>query len=182
MKHVSLSWALCGVLLFAGCGKHEVENLAAPSASATLDGKTGPMLTPQLNCGVSTRTSITVVVTAGATGADAGFSLQWMPLATYQANGGSWSEAQLCKASFSGNARDSRYRLAAGQSVAVTVGNLVLDNGASTHCPQALVCGTPYVFRIFAHANRSLNRSEFSAPFVCSTLGCTQVPGSPAPL
>jgi hypothetical protein len=142
------------------------------------------MSTPTLACGVSTQTSIEIIVTAGATGAPAGFSLQWIT-ATQFANGpdgilgtaddNTWpssDDAQLCKGSFSGNANLSRYELGPGESVTVNVGEFLFDNGASTNCSGALVCGTEYVFRAFAHASNSLNRSDFTANHSCSTLSC----------
>jgi hypothetical protein len=142
------------------------------------------MSTPTLACGVSTQTSIEIVVTAGATGAPAGFSLQWIT-ATQYANGpdgipgtaddNTWpasDDTQLCKGSFSGNANLSRYELGPGESVIVNVGEFLFDNGASTNCSGALVCGTEYVFRAFAHASNSLNRSDFTPNHTCSTLSC----------
>jgi hypothetical protein len=133
------------------------------------------MSTPTITCGDSTQTSIEIIVTAGPTGAPAGFSLQWMTAADYAANGNQWYDSddpRLCKGSFSGNANLSRYNLAAGESVTVNVGEFLFDNGASTNCSGALICGTDYVFRAFAHASNSLNRSDFSENHTCSTLPC----------
>jgi len=131
--------------------------------------------TPTITCGGSSQDSINVIVTAGPTGAPAGFSLQWMTAEDFAANGYQWfdsSDDRLCKGSFSGNANLSRYELGPGESVTVNVGEFLFDNGASTNCPGELVCGTDYVFRAFAHATNSLNRSDFSADHTCSTLDC----------
>jgi hypothetical protein len=149
----------------------------APDLKATgvQDGKKTKMDVPAISCGAATQTSIEITVTAGATGAPAGFSLQWMTAADYEANGYQWylsEDTRLCKASFSGNANLSRYNLAANGSATVSVGEFLFDNGASTNCDGALVCGTPYVFRAFAHANSSLNRSDFTPNLTCSTLAC----------
>jgi hypothetical protein len=96
-----------------------------------------------------------------------------MTLADYVANGNSWADTvNLCKGSFSGNANLSRYDLAPGESVTVNVGELLFDNGASSNCATALVCGTQYVFRAFCHANSSLQRSEFTPNLTCATLPC----------
>jgi len=130
---------------------------------------------PTIQCGTSTQTSINIVVTAGATGAPAGFSIQWMTLAAYEANGNQWlssDDPALCKASFSGNANLSRYNLNPGESVTVNVGEFLFDNGASTNCGDALTCGTAYVFRCFAHATSTLMRSDFTPNLTCSTLTC----------
>jgi len=98
-----------------------------------------------------------------------------MTAADYAANGNMWydsADPRLCKASFSGNANLSRYNLTAGQSVSVNVGEFLFDEGASTNCAGALECGTEYVFRSFAHATSTLNRSDFTANLNCSTLPC----------
>lgn len=131
--------------------------------------------TPTISCGGNTQTSISITVTAGASGAPAGFSLQWMTAADYAANGDNWylsDDSRLCKASFSGNANLSRYNLSPNQSVTVNVGEFLFDNGASSNCGEALVCGTEYVFRAFAHADNKGNRSDFTANLTCSTLPC----------
>ena len=142
-------------------------------------GTKNRMDAPAVQWDGATQCSINIKLTAGATGAAAGFSLQWMTLADFEANGG-WrdsDEAGLCKASFSGNANLSRYNLAAGESVTVTVGEFLFDNGASTNCADKLTCGTQYVFRAFAHANSSLMRSDFTTNTTCSTLACEQDAG-----
>jgi hypothetical protein len=140
-----------------------------------------------LSCGVdSTQVSLNVEVCAGATGLPAGFSLQWVTAEQY-ANGpdgipgtvddNTWpasDSVDLCKASFSGNANLSRYNLAPNTCVTVNVGEFLFDNGASTNCLDALVCGTDYVFRAFGHATSTLRRSDFTLNHSCSTLGCEQ--------
>jgi hypothetical protein len=138
---------------------------------------------PVVSCAGSTQASINVQVCApggtGATGAPAGFTLQWMTAADYAANGNAWYSSDdplACDASFSGNANLSRYNLAAGQCVTVNVGEFLFDNGASTNCDEALVCGTYYVFRSFAHATSTLNRSDFTANVTCATLPCEAPP------
>jgi hypothetical protein len=130
---------------------------------------------PSLSCAGSTAASINVQVCAGPGGAPAGFSLQWETAADYAANGNVWfasEDLRLCKASFSGNANLSRYNLGPNQCVTVDVGEFFFDNGASTGCPGALLCGTAYVFHAFAHATSSTNRSDFTSTLQCSTLPC----------
>ena len=138
---------------------------------------------PQIFCASSTETSINITVCApnlgtNSTGLPAGFSLQWMTCDEYAANGNQWylsDDPRLCKASFSGNAISSRYRLAPGQCVTVNVGAFVFDEGASTNCAGPLECGKCYVFRAFSHATTDHNRSDFTTNLTCSTLTC----GSP---
>jgi hypothetical protein len=133
------------------------------------------MSTPTLDCGTSSKVSIQITVTAGATGAPAGFSLQWMTLADYLANGSVWPSSdalEFCHASFSGNANSSRYNLAAGESVTISIGDLLFENGTSASCVEPLVCVTEYGFRAFAHANSTYGRSDFTPNLQCSTLAC----------
>jgi hypothetical protein len=137
--------------------------------------KSAKMSTPTLTCGTASKVSIQITVTAGATGAPAGFSLQWMTLDDYVANGSVWissDDPRLCKASFSGNASGSRYNLGPAESATVEVGDFLFDNGTSSSCVEPLECGTTYVFRAFAHATSALNRSDFTANLQCSTLPC----------
>jgi hypothetical protein len=155
-------------------------------------GPKSKMSTPTLSCGVSTASSIEVVVCAGATGAPAGFSIQWQTLADFQLygwaadsscpldiNGNPTCGASFCKASFSGNANGSTYNLAPFACATVQIGDNLFDNpGASSTCPSTpLVCGTTYVFRVFAHANSSLQRSDFTGNLQCTTINCNDTGG-----
>lgn len=133
--------------------------------------------TPVVSCSVETPVSIYIQVCAGESGAPAGFSLQWMTLASYIANGNMWyssEDPRLCKASFSGNANLSRYNLGSNECTIVNIGELLFDNGASSSCTSALMCGTEYVFRAFVHANSKKKRSDFSENHTCSTMPCNQ--------
>lgn len=132
---------------------------------------------PTLSCASPTQTSINLTVCAGASGAPAGFSVQWMTTADYAANGSVWylsEDPRLCKASFSGNANASRYNLGPNECTSINIGELLFDNGASaTTCGlDGLLCGTDYVFHVFAHATSTVNKSDFSVAITCSTLPC----------
>lgn len=158
------------ILVFFACKKN------ADDPSIISAAKVQKITTPTITCGNSTQTSIEIQVCApaGGTGLPAGFSIQWMTKAAYQANGNKWADdEQLCKASFSGNANLSRYNLAAGGCVTVKLGDFLYDQGASTNCGDDLICGTEYVFRAFGHATNIYNRSDFTnPPLSCSTLSC----------
>lgn len=171
----------------SGISRRDFIKIAAASAAAAAAVSSGAALpafaakatkmdTPTINCAGSTQVSINIQVCAGATtGAPAGFSIQWMTAADFAANNNQWyasDDLRLCKASFSGNANLSRYNLGKGECVTVNLGEFLFDNGASTNCPNALVCGTDYVFRAFAHASSTLFRSDFTANRTCSTLAC----------
>lgn len=111
------------------------------------------------------QTALNLTVTAGATGAPSGFSIQWMTKAAFDANNGVWpiDTTLFCKASFSGNANLSRYNLGPTESTTIQIGELLMDNGASVQlgCEGELQCGTAYVFRIFAHGDNVKNRSAY---------------------
>jgi hypothetical protein len=134
--------------------------------------------TPTITCKTSSRSTIDITVCAGASGAPAGFSLQWMRLPEgADCSNFQWisGDPGLCKASFSGVPGCSIYNLQAGMCQTVTVGNLndaqcgVSMDGCGA---DELACGTTYVFRVFAHANSDHNRSLFSANLCCSTESC----------
>jgi hypothetical protein len=132
---------------------------------------------PGVYCKDATELTINLCVCAGASGAPAGFSVQWMTAADFAANGSVWyasDDPRLCKASFSGNAYSSQYILAPNQCCYINVGELLFDNGASAfNCGlDGLLCGTDYVFHVFAHATSTINKSDFSAATTCSTLPC----------
>jgi hypothetical protein len=171
--------------------------LLAGTAFAAPPAKKTKMDTLTVTCDSSSPASITLKVCAyGTTGAPAGFSIQWMKKTDFDAAGGLWPVDSscistvdaitntttttgacppvFCKASFSGNANGSSYNLGAATCVTVKIGdNLFDDPGASSTCPSTpLECNTEYVFRAFAHANSSLQRSDFTATLTCATLFC----------
>ncbi|MDQ6609022.1 MAG: hypothetical protein M3Y85_04295 [Bacteroidota bacterium] len=163
-------------IAFLGCKKNAIEPGVTSDAKPAPTGKTyydAVILT----CAGATKESISLTVTAGASGAPAGFSIQWMTAAALAANNGVWpsDETQFCKASFSGKAFQSNYNLTAPggliPSVTVIVGDFLMDNGASTNCDGDLTCGTDYVFRAFAHGDNAKDRSVWSYQN-CSTNAC----------
>ena len=120
--------------------------------------------TPTISCPATPDdNTIELTVCAGASGAPAGFSIQWMTCADYAANGKAWyasDDDRLCKASFSGNANRTNWNLGPGACINVVIGGLNdADPGVSFTCNDPLECETCYVFRVFAHANSSKNRS-----------------------
>jgi len=146
--------------------------------------------TPTITCIQETQHTIFLKVCAGATGAPAGFSVQWVKRSDFPAivcdgagtgpnnddpNWPSSSGGSICKASFSGTPGCSIYNLAPNACITVEIGNLNdaecgvgLDNCGAGE----LECGTEYVFRAFAHANSSNDRSKFTNNHCCSTEAC----------
>jgi hypothetical protein len=145
---------------------------------------------PTLYCDGSTPKSIDIKFCAGATGAPAGFSIQWQTLADFQqhgwpadsdlpldASGNPSCGASFCKASFSGvPGCAGAYSLGANGCVTVNIGDFLFDQcGASSTCAsKALKCDTEYVFRAFAHnVPQGLGKSDFSTTVTCRTGACS---------
>jgi hypothetical protein len=148
--------------------------LAIPIAALAAPPKT-KLDTPKLAFGDITPSSIDIIVTAGATGAPAGFSLQWMSVEEYEANGNMWYASDVvCKASFSGNANGSNFILGANQSATVNIGDSLFDqSGASSNCIAPLSPCTSYIFHAFAHATSKLAKSDWSLNLTAATGGCS---------
>lgn len=151
--------------------------------------------TPTITCIGQTLHTIFLQVCAGSTGTPAGFSVQWVKHSDYPSldcqtgspgsctpggdEGSRWpasdTTANLCKASFSGTPGCSTYNLAPNACVIVEIGNL-LDSecgvGLSNCGANELACGTEYVFRAFAHADNTHNRSDYTCNLCCSTDPC----------
>jgi hypothetical protein len=155
--------------------------IAAPASA----GPKPPFSTPVLSCPeVADDNTIELGVCAGLTGAPAGFSVQWLTCdaladgpdgqpGTTDDNTWPASDAGLCKASFSGNANGSAWNLGSNACTSVVIGGLNdTDPGVSFNCNEPLSCETCYVFRAFAHANSSYNRSAFTANHECDTAAC----------
>ena len=178
-------------LVFFGCQKEAKKKpiVTSDAKGGTTAGTYSPVA---LTCaGGNTQSTIALTVTAGPTGAPAGFTIQWMTYDAYQAflsanPGMNWPSdaSKYCAASFSGvpygskntaQTGGSTYNLGSNQSVIVYIGDLLDDElnsqlGLSTTCSDELLCGTRYVFRAFAHANSTMNRSAYSFyTDVCAT-------------
>ena len=156
----------------------------------------GPALADQLDTPLAWQTgsnasSVRMRVKAGASGADAGFTAQWMKKADFDANGG-WADAgsaSLRQADFAGvpvwttegNAGD--YTLAPSQWVAIELGKLFDETGVIVEAGdnEELAASTQYVVRVFARASGALIASNPSADIVVGTgdpaLNCTYSQG-----
>jgi hypothetical protein len=184
-------------LAFLGCQKEAKKN---PSVTSNAKGGSQSLNVydpVQLTCAGSTQTSITLTVTAGNSGAPAGFSIQWMTKAAFDANGGVWpaDTTTFCKASFSGvpygaspaKSGGSTYNLAtSGAHINIVIGDLIADElndplgYSTTVCDNGLLeCGTQYVFRAFAHATSTKNRSAYTIlSDGCPTSDCVDCTGN----
>jgi len=174
-------------------------------ASAQGGGSNGNYDPLTLTCVDAGTGFVELGVKAGGSGAPAGFTLQWMKLSDWEANGGAWfasDDPRLCKMSFSGQPSfsgnaTSRWELGASEERIVRIGDFLFDEtgvsgaladdgtGHFTSPDCQLQCGTEYVFRAFAHASRYLGRSCYSfigsatSPEVGSPVACQVSNGGP---
>jgi hypothetical protein len=155
------------------------------AGAATLDA-------PVLGSYVQGHAKIVVVVVAGATGAPAGFTVQWMTFADFLANDGRFydvpNDAQS-EAQFTGvptlNTWDgalTSFQLAPSAAAAVEIGDLFDETGVTTSATARLEldAATPYIFRARANAAEGSDASEWSNVYIVDTalnLNCTYTLG-----
>jgi hypothetical protein len=149
---------------------------------------------------------ITVCASTTAPGAPFGFSLQWITQEVFdEATEGkpaqTWptsNSADLCKASFSGKAKESGFLLGPGACAPIiTIGDEIAGptGASSANCGDTLLtCGQTYLIRSFAHGGSlkvggktyNYQQSGFSETkegetAACDTGTCRQLPGSDEP-
>lgn len=158
--------------------------LQAPVAAAdVLDA-------PALEFVSSGRTSMSVRVIAGASGAPKGFTLEWLPAATYDQLGGfpAAGDPRILKGDFFGvptlNTQDgtTSYRLQSVDDAGVQLGDLFDETGVATQQSGELLEGTEYVVRVRANADGDLGASASSTVVRATTLSrslqdCTYTQG-----
>jgi len=163
------------IAIFLSCKRENISDSTATDARGAT--KKVALNAPVITCGTSTDASINIQVCAGASGAPAGFSVHWMLKSDYDAHGwGSDADSTVCHASFSGVPKCSSYKLWANACTTINIGeNLFTACGASSSCTGKLVCGSDYVFRVFAHNDpvSGSGKSGFSNTLTCSTLPCS---------
>ncbi|MBI5838380.1 MAG: hypothetical protein HZB25_14165 [Candidatus Eisenbacteria bacterium] len=127
-------------------------------------------------------------ITAGASGAPAGFAVWWMKRSDFLAGGNLWAESGTSPAQgeayfigspslFTLGGLCTSYLLAPGAPAQVPIGDLFDETGVSTNAPLDLDPATAYVFRAFALAGGGGEASEASQIVFASTLAnvnCTQ--------
>jgi hypothetical protein len=147
---------------------------------------------PTLASYVQGHAKIVVVVQAGASGAPAGFELQWMQFSDFLANGGQFhsvANAAQSEASFTGvptlNTWDGEltsFQLAGSALAAVEVGDLFDETGivANNASVAELKTATPYIFRARAIADGVDDASDWSNVFIVESalnVNCTYTQG-----
>lgn len=190
---MKIGTAMASAAIAASAGLPWRDDTAEAAKASSLDP-------PILTCGCPSNTCsspsvcttndpahrIILQICAGASGAPAGFSVQWTKLpAGVDCNAFVWpdsSDPSVCSASFSGvpgtkGKPGSGWTLGAGQCVCVEIGHLddsVIGVGLSGCGSDELDCGTTYVFRAFAHNDpvSGKGRSSFTPNLCCSTSPC----------
>ncbi len=127
--------------------------------------------------------SIRLMVTAGPSGAPAGFFVDRMTQAEYD-QFGAWPEGQPTQTrvvgSFSGvptfniEGTAGSYQLAAGQSIEVELGQLFDETGVGSTDYEELDPSTPYVFRLRANNVGTGAPSPFTSTMSASSSGLAQ--------
>ena len=159
--------------------------VALPQVSVAVDADV-----PVVDIVATDRSSTTLNITAGPSGAPAGFTVEWMYEVFYAALGG-WPAApdpSIFVCDFDGTptltttAGVSSYLLGPGEAIKVEVGDLFDETGVATTYLWELPAGTGYVFRVFANQSGTLGQSPFSPTLYLETevltgLDCTLTQG-----
>jgi hypothetical protein len=130
--------------------------------------------------GMVGRVGITMNITAGPSGAPGGFTVCWMTLADFLANGSDWSYAESAEAdldcSFTGAPSKHTaegtilgYVLAPSQTVTVEIGDLFDETGVATTDTDELQPGVTYVMCAFANGFGGQPRSAYSLTYERTT-------------
>jgi hypothetical protein len=153
---------------------------AATGASRKAFAPPTKLDTPTLECVDESQVTIFLQVCAGASGAPAGFTVQWQPKPPDTECGDVvWPDStDVCKGSFSGVPGCSIYNLGSNACRTVEIGNLLdaeCGVGLENCGANELRCGTEYVFRAFAHnVPHGANKSDFTANLCCATEDCVE--------
>ncbi len=119
------------------------------------------------------RAGITMNITAGASGAPGGFTVCWMTLEDFEANGSDWDIANSndadMDASFTGTPTKhtaggtiTTYTLGPYETVSMEIGDLFDETGVQTTCTDELEPGTTYVMCAYANAYEGRPKSANS--------------------
>lgn len=164
--------ATAATLIFAG-------SLAAPAFAQ------GDFDTPILTLGPTGLAKQTITVTAGPSGAPAGFTIWWMKRSDFMANGSQWwvyGDTRQGEAYFHGTPSlnvfpgdASSFALGPNQTITVEIGDLADESGVTTTGWRSawrgeLEYGTDYVFCAFANATASTYQSGFTDNFETQTI------------
>ncbi len=125
--------------------------------------------------------SVRLMVSAGGSGAPAGFSVERMAKVEFDALGG-WDAgaAFVVRGTFTGvptfnvEGTADAYVLAAGEAIEVELGQLFDETGVAATSTDELAPATEYVIRIRANGSGGVDPSAFSETMVVSSSGLAQ--------
>jgi len=131
--------------------------------------------------GTSARAGIELNIVAGPSGAPGGFTIWWMKLSDFMANGGVWwpsgSPFQL-ECTFTGTptlhtagGTLTSFVLGPNEVTTIEVGDLFDETGITTNSSVELEPAETYVFCGFANAGGGLEQSYYSFNLVATTKG-----------
>jgi hypothetical protein len=126
------------------------------------------------------RVGIAMNITAGPSGAPGGFTVCWMTLADFLANGSDWSYAESVGADMDGSFTGTptkhtaggtitSYVLAPSQTVTIEIGDLFDETGVATTDTDELEPGATYAMCAFANGFGGQSRSEYSITYERTT-------------
>jgi hypothetical protein len=140
-----------------------------PAAAQQLD-------TPTISIVKDTRSSITLAVVAGPSGAPAGFVVEWMKKSDFDANGGIWpaeSDSRIGYCLFDGtptfHVSTGSYLLGSLGIVQVELGDIFDETGVYANSYEELGEDLGYVVRVYAKATGTNAESGRSSTQVAST-------------
>jgi hypothetical protein len=166
-----------GIMRMARCGA-AVAVLAALVVGVIPALAAPPLDTPGASLGLASRVSVKVNLTAGATGAPAGFLVEWMRASDYQRLGG-WptdvaSEPTLVRTRFYGvpslNPSTGTYRLDGYETVEIEIGDLFDETGILTTNSGELQPAEDLVIRAYAVATGGFSASGYTQTLGARTL------------
>jgi len=160
--------------------------LAAGVTSASAD----VLDPPTIDYVSSGRGTVRLLIVPGPSGAPGGFTVEWLPRATYDALGG-WpdaSDSRILRGSFTGsptlNITDgtTRFRMTSVDDAGIQLGDTFDETGIATADDQELDQGTEYVVRAWANTFGGMTTSPMSNDCVVGTGGheghdCTYTQG-----
>ena len=132
-----------------------------------------------------------VTVTAGSSGAPAGFTISWMTADDFASNGGVWPESPVAGKSqvdFNGVATlhtwgstERSFQLGPNESLDTEIGDLFDETGVSGTTASELVDGVEYVFCVYANGGPETSHSALSGTLTEATTpqghNCTYTQG-----
>ena len=144
--------------------------LAGPAFGVPLDAPSPSLLTAD-------RTSVTLRVQAGPSGAPAGFVVEWLSADRYHALGG-WPAggAGVQVGDFNGvptlnvTPETGGYRLGSGETVLIVLGRLFDETGVASTNREELPEGTTFMIRVCASAGDGIESSPPSPTLTAATL------------